>query len=60
MVVLKVKNGNKHRDISGIGKTIAKMALVFSFTRMAISMKACGVKTIDTVRELIGEMKQES
>lgn len=36
------------------------MALVFSFTRMAISMRACGVKTIDTARELIGEMKQEN
>ena len=58
MEVSRVKNGNRHRDILVIGKTIAKMVSVFSFTRTEINTKVCGEKTTDMVRVLIGEMRQ--
>jgi t-SNARE complex subunit (syntaxin) len=60
MEVSRVKNGNRHRDILVIGKTTVKMASVFSFIKTEINTKECGVKTIDTVKEHTGEMKQEN
>jgi len=58
MEASRVKNGNKHRDILVIGKTIAKMVSVFSFTRTEINTKVCGVKTTDMDRVHTGEMRQ--
>ncbi len=60
MVALKVKNGSNLQDTLVIGKTTAKMDLASSSTRMAISMKACGVLTVAMVRVLIGGMKLEN
>jgi hypothetical protein len=43
-----------------IGKITVKMVLEYNFIKMQISTKACGVKTIDMVKVLTGEMRVES
>lgn len=57
MEASRVRNGSNLRDILGIGRITAKKVSESNFTKMAINMKECGVKTTDTVKELIGGTK---
>ncbi len=54
------RNGNNHQDTSETGKVTVKMGSESSFTRMEISMKACGALTTDMGKALTGGMKVES
>jgi hypothetical protein len=60
MVASRVRNGSRHQGTLEIGRTTVKMALVFSSTRMAISMRVCGKVIGDMARVLTGGMKLAS
>ena len=58
MALSRVRSGKPVRNTSVIGETIARKASASSSTRMAISMRACGLLTSATVRELTGRTQQ--
>lgn len=58
MVVLKVKCGQGHRGTLVTGEIIARKVLVYSFIKMLINMKECGLWIRNMVKEHTGEMMQ--
>lgn len=60
MVHLKEKCGKMHPDILVTGEIIVRKVLVFSFIRMVINMKACGLWIKNMGKELIGEVKVQN
>lgn len=60
MVHLKEKCGKMHPDILATGEIIVRKVLVFSFIRMVINMKACGLWIKNMGKELIGEVKVQN
>jgi hypothetical protein len=60
MVLLKEKCGKMHPDILVTGEIIVRKVLVFSFIRMVINMKACGLWIKNMGKELIGEVKVQN
>jgi hypothetical protein len=60
MVLLKEKCGKMHPDILVTGEIIVKKVLAFSFIRMVINMKACGLWIKNMGRELIGGVKVQN
>lgn len=56
MEVSRARSGSMRRGTLGTGKTIRKMASVFSSTRTATSMRAYGREIKDTAKALTGEM----